>query len=361
MKIINRFHKFFSNQFANLALLRQKLQGNKLETILKVPKEPRSADYSKLNPKVKKMRKYKKFLKHGFKNKFIVHWSNYASFQLWVQVHSPALSHLSEYCGEVQSAEVRYKSGKVYKGSLVQGKREGKGILTSVQYKYEGEWQNNKVISIQKHGKGTLTRESEKYVYDGMWVHDLPDGPACEIKRDCKYNGNFVGGKYNGNGIIVYSDQSQYDGEWVNGLRQGMGHWANGKGDSYRGEFVNDQFCGQGQFSYAEGDIFVGKFKDGLMFGTGEFLYLNGEVYKGEVCKGKPHGKGVLAKKSGIKIKGIFDMGELNRSDVDVCYEDGRNYQGSIDDKFRPHGRGVMNFPSQNFIPAVWVHGIQEN
>lgn len=194
-----------------------------------------------------------------------------------------------------------------------------------------------------------------------MWINGLQDGPACEIKGDCKYNGNFAGGKYNGYGIIVYPDNTQYNGEWLNGVKQGMGHWINGKGDSFKGEFVNDLFCGQGQFTYAEGDIFVGYFKDGQMTGVGEFLYLNGEVYKGEVFKDKPHGKGAIAKKSGIRVEGIFDMGELNRNDVVIYYEDGRFYEGSIDEKFKPHGRGVMHFPSNNFIPAVWVHGIQDN
>lgn len=128
-----------------MALLRQKLQGNKIQTTLKVPKESLSSEYSKLNPKVKKMSKYKKFLKQGFKNKFIVQWSNYPSFQIWLQSHPASLSHLSEYCGEVEYTEVFYKSGKVYRGCLNQGKRNGKGILISPQYKYEGYWEKNKV------------------------------------------------------------------------------------------------------------------------------------------------------------------------------------------------------------------------
>ena len=81
---------------------------------------------------------------------------------------------------------------------------------------------------------------------------------------------------------------------------------------------------------------------------------------QGEFLDNKPHGKGVLKKKTGISIEGNFVEGELDKSACKVTYEDGRVYEGSIDEKFKPHGKGVLSHSSENVVSGTWVHGIQD-
>lgn len=140
-----------------------------------------------------------------------------------------------------------------------------------------------------------------------------------------------------------------------------MGHWVNTVGDQYKGEFSNDLFEGHGQFTFSNGDIYVGDFRKGEISGFGEYLYLNGEVYKGHFEKGVPEGKGELQKNSGVKVEGNFVAGEVLRDECTVRYDDGRVFRGSVDEKFKANGRGVMEFPSSNIIPGLWTHGIQDS
>ena len=200
----------------------------------------------------------------------------------------------------------------------------------------------------------------QNYVYDGEWLDDLQSGIGREIKGDEKYTGGFLNGKYHGNGIFIDNEQNQYDGEWLYGKRSGMGSWSNKQGDQYKGEFFNDLFTGHGQFTFSNGDLYVGEFVEGKICGYGEYLYLNWEVYQG-ICKdGLPNGLGKLKKNSGIRLEGGFINGEIVREDCSVIYEDGRIFRGSVDEKYRPNGRGVMEYSSSKIVPGVWVHGIQD-
>jgi hypothetical protein len=313
LAIISHFHKFFQSSLANLALLRLKLQGNPVESLLKLPKATVSGEYSKMNSKVKKTKKFKKFLKSGLKNKFLYRWANFNSFRIWLKQHPSTLGYFSEYCGEVQGVEVRYEKGEVYRGGLLKGKRHGKGIFLCDEYKYEGDWLDDKVISRQKSGAGIMTALKEKYVYDGSWVNDLQEGQGCEVREGCSYNGSFFNGKYHGNGMIAYNDSSQYNGEWVLGRKQGMGRWTNKDGDAFKGEFFNDLFHGQGQLSLENGDIYSGVFVNGKIHGKGECLLANGEFFEGEFVDGVKNSKESFDVEGGGKGEGDFVNGDIKK------------------------------------------------
>jgi len=48
---------------------------------------------------------------------------------------------------------VIYKDGYSYKGGIMDMKREGHGLLTGVDYVYQGDWEQDK-----RHGQGKETR-----------------------------------------------------------------------------------------------------------------------------------------------------------------------------------------------------------
>jgi hypothetical protein len=299
----------------------------------------------------------------GLKNSFLLKWANSASFQLWLQRHSSEIASVSKFCGNFYSgradhSEIVYENGTIYKGNLYSGQKHGMGMFLTSNYKYEGEWQQDQVKAKQKAGKGTMM--SLDYVYDGDWANDVQTGSGREIKGRNKYTGGFLNGKYHGAGILIDEAQNTYDGEWANGKKQGMGHWVSISGEQYCGEFYNDLFGGKGQLTFQNADIYVGGFVQGKMCGQGELLYLNGETYKGDFNENKPNGCGKLSKKNGIVVEGGFSDGVLNKTDCKVYYEDGRIYEGSVDEKFRPHGRGLLKHAAGTAEEGSWVHGIKD-
>jgi len=92
-----------------------------------------------------------------------------------------------------------WKGGGVYQGQVVQGKRQGEGIMTWPTGKiYVGHWKDDKF-----HGHGLLQATAE---------------------RGCIYNGEFAQGKCHGVGRCEWPTRGTwYDGEWVAGFQDGMG------------------------------------------------------------------------------------------------------------------------------------------
>ena len=87
-------------------------------------------------------------------------------------------------------------NGAKYEGDWVEGKREGKGVLTWTNgdnsgNKCDGEWKNDK-----RHGKGTFT-----------W------------SNGDKYEGEWKNGKTDGKGNITYKNGDYMEGNWKEGKK----------------------------------------------------------------------------------------------------------------------------------------------
>ena len=141
---------------------------------------------------------------------------------------------------EITTAEG--KDSTVYRGQLLNGKREGLGVL----YKgdsilYSGMWHNG---MRQGHG---IVRDAEGRLVDGQWDHDTL---VTAIRRDSAgiYNGE-MNNKFVANGYGHYIDtlDTYYEGQWKDGKRTGfgfssqhryfrVGEW---KDNTYKGERLN--------------------------------------------------------------------------------------------------------------------------
>ena len=42
-------------------------------------------------------------------------------------------------------------------------------------------------------------------------------------------------------------------------------------------------------------------------------------------------------------------------------FEDGKEYEGEIDEEYRPHGRGAMRLENGDIELGNWVHGVKDN
>ena len=72
------------------------------------------------------------------------------------------------------------------------------------------------------------------------------------------YEGEFLNGKRDGEGILNYTDSEFY-------------------GNSYQGQFLNDKYHGEGVYKYVTGDYYEGNFRMGRFDGFGIFYYKSGE------------------------------------------------------------------------------------
>ncbi len=110
-----------------------------------------------------------------------------------------------------------------YRGEMVNGKREGRGIYTEEKegettYTYTGEWKNG-----MRHGLATVSW-GDGHSYQGYYANDLRSGRGKEqYKSGTTYEGEYAEGKRNGMGIVQYDDGETIEGHWVNGQLDGFG------------------------------------------------------------------------------------------------------------------------------------------
>lgn len=138
---------------------------------------------------------------------------------------------------------------------------------------YTGEWQNN-----LRHGHGIhYTAEG---MYEGEFVDDMYEGKGeywlwspvtnCDEKgKWLLYTGDWIGGRYAGEGISYEKNGDTYQGQFYRGKKSGEGTMFYANDDKYTGEWENDMRNGRGELVKANGDTFVGFYKDDKRNGEG--------------------------------------------------------------------------------------------
>lgn len=141
-----------------------------------------------------------------------------------------------------RSSTIKLPDGGSYKGTISNGKPNGKGKLVFHDLNYEGDFLDGK-----RHGNGVQT-----------WTSGLHQGET--------YVGEWKNDERDGYGIHEWPDGRKYTGEWKMNRQNGKGLLTNASGDSYNGYFKDDQPDGEGTHTKADGSI----------------------IYKGIWSKGKP-------------------------------------------------------------------------
>ena len=127
--------------------------------------------------------------------------------------------------------------------------------------------------------KGFILIENENKIKDKIYIGELyrykPNGKGTLYKYNEKkekkskkiiYCGDFVNGKYQGNGIIYYDfkNKDYYEGEFHNNLRHGIGKYYENNRLKYEGEFSEDKYNGKGKIYYEDGLSYEGEFINGV-------------------------------------------------------------------------------------------------
>ena len=110
---------------------------------------------------------------------------------------------------------------------------------------------SNKVIGIHKEGAPFIKENYGDFIYPVINI----------IKEDIskkRINGKYINDKY------IYDDGKYYIGEIKNNLPNGKGikYYKNGN-ILYNGDFINGKFEGNGKFIYESGNYYIGQFKNG--------------------------------------------------------------------------------------------------
>ena len=168
-------------------------------------------------------------------------------------IRMPILNSLGTYNGDTNSL----------------GQRNGNGIFNAYNSAtYNGNWKDD-----TPYGNGTAELK-EELKYTANWDNNFELPEVYEsifyYKNNVKYEGGFKGKKNSDNffGTGILSDEKGniiYEGEWINGEKNGNGiSYYNGK-KYYEGEWLNGKKHGKGKLFYSNtGDTFnVGTYENG--------------------------------------------------------------------------------------------------
>lgn len=222
------------------------------------------------------------------------------------------------------------------KGRLKDGVLQGKAQQFDVDglILYDGNF-----VDGLYDGDGVLYANGQKR-YAGSFSAGKYEGEGRIYDNDqVVYEGGFSEGQYSGKGTLYEEGQLVYEGEFQAGQRSGIGKAYRNSKVIYEGGFAADLYDGTGS-EYRMGKLhYKGDFRNGLFDGNGTEYYSDGSIrYRGGFVEGVYSGDGMLTLKDGTTIRGTFEDGET-LGDA-VCSKDKKIYYKGLLQSFMPHGVG---------------------
>ena len=188
-------------------------------------------------------------------------------------------------------------------------------------------------------GKGMKYSYNNNALYKGDIVNDKKEGKGEEITNEGVYSGYFMNDKKNGKGKLINNISGDiYEGNFKDDLFDGEGHYIYKiSGQEYTGEYKNGLMHGKGLYEWSQGEYYKGNFVNGKKEGNGEMHWADGRSYIGPFLNGRPQGIGIYD--NGINYKGEMEFinGKLNRDYINKNYDrfDTNSYQSSSEQSNR--------------------------
>jgi hypothetical protein len=116
-------------------------------------------------------------------------------------------------------------------------------------------------------GTATFTHEGQSQSFTAIFVHGvIPDGHVItRWGQGWSYDGETIGGRFNGPGILITNTADRFEGVWTDGKMNGFGVLRRANGDRYAGDWKNDRPNGKGELRHADGTFVAGSFVDGKL------------------------------------------------------------------------------------------------
>ena len=205
----------------------------------------------------------------------------------------------------------RILAGKLLNVNATTGALRGELVIG--ENRYIGEHKDGK-----PHGKGVLyySEGSKMKSYKGDWVYGRREGTGTLIWKDGeKYEGEWKEDKRNGYGTMYYSDGRIYRGYWLNSKRHGKGRMDFAANDScnrtyYDGDWIEGVRQGIGTMKWNNGNKYSGSWKNGSRYGQGVYYYNDGAYMKAYWGENGEQGEAIYYFKDGSYMKGSYVNGE---------------------------------------------------
>ena len=179
------------------------------------------------------------------------------------------------------------------------------------------------------HGKGQLKYEKENRWYEGDWLH----------------------GRWNGNGSLSNGDGDYYQGGLTNDRKHGSGVLRFADGRVFEGEFIRDQMT-QGKMTYQDGSSYEGSWVDGMRHGRGKCIFVDGSEYEGEFQKGNFHGDGQMTWSDGGWYLGEWYDNEIHGTGKEIRPDGSLRHDGEWS-KGRPVRRSADSDDKDEVAPVT--------
>jgi len=197
------------------------------------------------------------------------------------------------------------KEGWKYDGNFKNGFEFGQGLLYDSNGKlfYDGSWENGLF-----NGEGTLTKPSEKY--KGSFLNGKKEGKGSynNLIDSNSYVGDFKNDKEHGFGTYISKDEFKYVGDFKNGHYDGKGKlYLDGKTLAFEGTFKDSKWNGPGIY-YLENGKAEGDFSGSKMNGTFILTKKDGSKHKATFENNKMITSTMIsAPKNSVNIKTILE------------------------------------------------------
>lgn len=160
-----------------------------------------------------------------------------------------------------------YKDGRKYIGEFKNNLREGKGILyrpdgTVFKGTYKNDIQDGEGININKNGKIFKALFKNGKVIRGSAIMYYLEENFNLMTFQYRYEGDYKNNKREGFGIFNMPNNDKYEGEFQNNKYNGKGKYIWGDGSWYEGGFNNDQKDGKGVMYFDNGAKINGLWKE---------------------------------------------------------------------------------------------------
>jgi len=272
-------------------------------------------------------------------------------------------------------------SSRVYEGQFKNGLKNGKGKVTIYETTViECEYLNDELI-----GDVTIKYKNGD-IYVGSIVEFMPSGKGKYLfKTGEVYEGEFLYGKFEGNGILKTYDRT-VKSVFKDGKSIGRGNVIFNTGVNYEGELINWNIPnGKGQMMYANGDFEEGSFVKGV-FKEGNIRYnINNTIWEGPFAFSEetgvyPNDKGKITYSNGNVYEGewLFFInpntlksdncqGECHHYDVStnggmeqglLKLFDNATFSGNFDQRTGlPNGLGKITYSDGRQVKGKFLNG----
>ena len=268
-----------------------------------------------------------------------------------------------------------YANGERYEGDFVNGKRHGSGRMEYANGDvYVGEYKEGK-----RHGQGTMTYAAGSE-YSGSWENSVKSGKGRFTQANGEvYEGDFSGGTFDGIGTYTFKNGNLYIGDWKAGKRDGKGvlvHpdgtkamqvWEGGK--KIFSEAVTEPAVKFSSDSGVRVSVAVGTPETAMSENAAaeETPAANAPAENASAENTVAAPAEVTAAEAAPAVNAAPEAAaeapaeEAPAAEIKtINYKSGNRYEGEVDEKSLPNGKGVFTYTNGSYYDGEFLHGVRD-